>query len=249
MDLALRGRTALVTGASQGIGRATALALAQEGVAVVGAARRVGLVKALGDEIGDARTGLIHGVAYDAFAPDAAQRLVSEASELLGNIDILMNVAGRSVPTTLTSTEDEWDYSRELNFGQPLKLTQAVLQGMCERGWGRVVTFIGTSEPTSLNTSTPMKAATQVWMKAVSREVASRHVTVNCVQVGRVHSEQVSRLFPSDLKAAQCELIPMSRFGEPEEAARVAVFLASGAASYVTGATIPVDGGLNLYAF
>lgn len=250
MDLGLQGRRALVTGASQGIGRETALSLAREGVMVVGAARRCHLIEELNDQLGDGPgLGIIHAVEYDALSPGAAECLFDDAVARLGGIDILMNIVGRSAPTSLRSSDDEWAYSRELNFEQSRRLTQAVLQGMSDRGWGRVVTFVGSSEPTSLNTSTPMKAATQVWMKAASREVAARNITVNCVQVGRIHSEQVCNYFPPELEEEECRLIPIGRFGEPEEAARAAVFLASNAASYITGTTITVDGGLNLHAF
>jgi len=125
------------------------------------------------------------------------------------------------------------------------------MPGMRKHGWGRVVTFTGTSEPRMLNAAFAAKAAVHVWSKGLSREVAADGVTINCLQPGRIHSEQISKRYPtmeSEREYAQAE-IPMLRFGEPEEIAAVAMFLASPLASYVTGTVIPVDGGSSRFAF
>jgi 3-oxoacyl-[acyl-carrier protein] reductase len=138
-----------------------------------------------------------------------------------------------------------------LNFFRIRELTHAIVPGMREHGWGRIVTFTGTSEPRMLNAAFTAKAAVHVWAKGLSREVAPYGITINCLQPGRIHSEQISKRYPtpeSEREYAQAE-IPVGRFGEPEEIAAVAMFLASPLASYVTGTVIPVDGGSSRFAF
>ena len=251
MDLGLRDKVALVTGASQGIGRAVARQLAIEGATVIGAARRASLVESINAELeAHQLKAAIRALPYDALEAGAPQRLASQAESQYGKVDILINVAGRSMATALDGPSELWEESAVLNFGHARELTTELLPAMRSRQWGRVVTFTGTTEPTVLNASSSMKAAMQVWMKTVSRLVALDNVLINCIQVGRVHSEQVAILFPPEAEAAHAkEFIPMGRFGEPEEVAKVATFLASEAASYVTGAAIPVDGGLRTFAF
>ena len=251
MDWQLRGKTAVVTGASQGIGRTLTRMLAMEGVRVVGAARRVELVEAEAAEV-QARGGeRVHAVAVDLYAADAAARLAKFALERLGQVDILMNVAGASRPLKFDAGSDEWEEGMLLNFTRVRELTHALLPQMRRNGWGRVVNFTGTSEPRMLNAAFTAKAAVHVWAKGLSREVAADGITVNSLQPGRIHSEQMTKRYPTlemEQAYAQAE-IPLGRFGEPEEIAAVAMFLASPLASYVTGTVIPVDGGSSRFAF
>jgi len=251
MELDFTGRTALVTGASQGIGRTTARMLAGAGVTVVAVARRVALIEQLAAEIAAGGAGKIIPLAADFYDPDAPERVAAEATRLLGHVDILMNAAGQSRPIPFEATREQWEEGMVLNFYRIRELTHAVAPGMRERKWGRIVTFTGTSEPRMLNAAFTAKAAIHVWSKGLSRLVAPDGVTVNCLQPGRIHSEQMTRRYPtleSELEYARAE-IPVGRFGEPEEIAAVAIFLASPLASYVTGTVIPVDGGSSRFAF
>jgi 3-oxoacyl-[acyl-carrier protein] reductase len=251
MELKLAGRTALVTGASQGIGRTTARMLALAGVEVVAVARRVALLEQLAGEVEGQGRGKIVPLAADFYEQDAPERVAAAAERLLGHVDILMNAAGQSRPVTFDAGKDQWEEGMVLNFFRIRELTHAVVPGMRKQGWGRIVTFTGTSEPRMLNAAFTAKAAVHVWSKGLSREVAADGITVNCLQPGRIRSEQMKKRYPtqeSELEYARAE-IPVGRFGEPEEIAAVAIFLASPLAGYVTGTVIPVDGGSSRFAF
>lgn len=249
MKLDLTGRTALVTGASQGIGHCTARLLAEAGATVVGVARRGELVQKLAAECKG--PGKILALQADLYEAGAPERTAAEAERMLGRIDILMNAAGGSRPIPFEATNGQWEEGMTLNFFRIRELTHAVVPGMRSRKWGRIVTFTGTSEPRMLNAAFTAKAAVHVWSKGLSREVAADNVTINCLQPGRIRSEQIRKRYPTpeaELEYAKAE-IPMLRFGEPEEIAALALFLASPQASYITGTVIPVDGGSSRFAF
>jgi 3-oxoacyl-[acyl-carrier protein] reductase len=251
MELNFGGRTALVTGASQGIGRTTARMLAMAGVNVVAVARRAALIEQLAGEVAGQGRGKIIPLKADFYDQDAPERVASEAFHLLGHVDILMNAAGQSRPLTFDAGKDQWEEGMVLNFFRIRELTHAVVPGMRQQKWGRIVTFTGTSEPRMFNAAFTAKAAVHVWSKGLSREVAADGVTVNCLQPGRIRSEQIKKRYPtpeSELEYSRAE-IPVGRFGEPEEIAALAIFLASPLASYVTGTVIPVDGGSSRFAF
>lgn len=251
MDLKLEGKTALVTGASMGIGRAIALGLAAEGVKVCIAARRAPLLEALAGEITVAGGAAPAIVEIDIMTTDAPSRLAHAALDALGHVDILVNSAGGSRPAIpVDAPEEEWDSVMTLNFVRVRQLTHAVLPGMIARGWGRVINISGKSEPDALLAATPAKAAVHGWAKGLSRTVGPHGVTVNCIQPGRIMSEQIRRKYPEAFRAREsAHEIPLGRYGEPEELAAFAVFLASPLAGYVTGAVLPVDGGMRRYAF
>ncbi len=251
MDLRLAGKTALVTGASSvGIGRVIARTLAEEGVRVAISARRAPLLDEVAREIRSA--GLIEPVVIpaDLYESDAPLALAQSAHKQLGRIDILVNAAGASRPTTLDAPRELWEEAMLLNFLRLRELTHAVVKVMIEHGWGRIVNLTGTSEPYNINAANPSKAAVHAWAKGLSREVAKHGITVNCLQPGRISSEQMLRMHPTEEKRrAFVQEVPISRFGEPCELADLAVFLASPRASYITGTVIPVDGGLSRFAF
>ncbi len=251
MNFGLQGKTALVTGASQGIGRTTARLLALEGVTVVGVARRKDLVEELAGEVTDLNGGKIIALQGDFSIDGEAERVATEATRLLGQVDILINAAGGSRPVPFDASKEEWLEGMTLNFFRIRELTHAIVPGMQARNWGRIVTFTGTSEPRMLNAAFTAKAAVHVWAKALSREVAPNGVTVNCLQPGRIRTEQIQKRYPtleSELEYSRQE-IPVGRFGTTEEIAAVALFLSSQLASYVTGTVIPVDGGSSRFAF
>jgi 3-oxoacyl-[acyl-carrier protein] reductase len=251
MDLQLKGKTALVTGASMGIGRAIAKGLAAEGVKVCIAARRVALLEELAQEIvaaGGAKPAIVE---IDVVNPEAPAKLAAAAARALGSVDILVNSAGGSKPPLpIDAPESQWEESMTLNFVRVRQVTHAVLPGMVERKWGRVINISGKSEPERLIAATPTKAAIHAWSKGLSREVGKHGITVNCIPPGRIMSEQIRRKYSPEFRARQsAEEIPVGRYGEPEELAVLAVFLASPLACYITGAVLPVDGGLRRYAF
>ena len=251
MDLKLTGKTALVTGASMGIGRAIAKGLAAEGVRVCIAARRKPLLEELAKEIvaaGGVRPDIVE---IDMMEPGAPVKLAKAARQVLDSVDILVNSAGGSKPALpIDAPEALWDESMTLNFTRIRQLTHALLPGMIGKKWGRVINISGKSEPERMIAAHPAKAAIHAWSKGLSREVGKHGITVNCIPPGRIMSEQIRRKYSPEFRAKQsAEEIPVGRYGEPEELAALAVFLSSPIACYITGAVLPVDGGLRRYAF
>ncbi len=251
MNLQLNDKTALVTGASQGIGRAIAKGLAAEGVQTCIVARRKNLLDELAAEIVTAGGKTPAIVVIDVMETGAPRRLMQAAENALGKIDILINSAGGSKPAIAIDAPDSaWDESMTLNFVRVRQLTHAVLPGMIAHKWGRIINISGKSEPEALIAATPTKAAIHAWAKGLSREVGPHGITVNCIPPGRIMSEQIRRKYSPEFRAEQsAKEIPVGRYGEPEELAVLAVFLASPLAAYITGTVMPVDGGLRKYAF
>jgi 3-oxoacyl-[acyl-carrier protein] reductase len=234
-----------------GIGRAIAKGLAAEGVKLCIAARRKSLLEALANEIAAAGGSRPAVVEIDIMPEGAPSRLTRAALDALGHIDILVNSAGGSKPAiSIDAPDSAWEEAMTLNFVRLRQLTHAVLPGMIEKKWGRVINISGKSEPERLIAATPTKAALHAWAKGLSREVGRHGITVNSIPPGRIMSEQIRRKYSEEFRAQQsAEEIPVGRYGEPEELAALAVFLASPVAGYITGAVLPVDGGLRRYAF
>lgn len=251
MDMQLKGRTALVTGASAGIGRGIALALAAEGVKLALTARRVDRLREVAAEITAAGGPAPVLIEQDMYAEDAAQRLASEAVKGLGRVDILVNNAGGSRSfKDLHVSEAQWQEAMTLNFHRPRQLADALIDQMIGNRWGRIINITGKSEPEHVNGAFCAKAGMHSWAKGLSRMVGQHGITVNCVPPGRIHSEQIYRNYTPEYRQWQCENeIPVGRYGEPEDMANLVTFLASPRASYITGAVIPVDGGLRRYQF
>ena len=250
MDLQLAGKTALVTGASTGIGRAIAKALAAEGVRVAAAARRADLLETLAAECSAAGHTAPVPLVQDIMADDAAMRLRDAALGALGRVEILVNCAGGSRPLPVDAPEERWTEAITLNFTRQRQVTHALIPQMVESGWGRIINITGKSEPEGLNAAFAAKAAIHAWAKGLSRELGPHGITVNSIPPGRIMSEQIRRNYPEDYRRHFAETeIPVRYWGEPEDLAAMAVFLASPLARYVTGAVIPVDGGLRRYQF
>jgi len=250
MDLELKSKTAIVTGASVGIGRAIARGLALEGVRVVAVARRKELLAELADEIRAAGGNAIVPVVQDIAHDDAARNLAAAAIAELGHVDILVNNAGGSRPLPVDAPDRDWDEAMSLNFSSYRKVAHALLPQMIERRWGRIINITGKSEPEGLNAAFAAKAAVHAWAKGLSREIGKHGITVNCIPPGRIMSEQIRRNYPPDYRERFAEEeIPLRYWGEPEDLAALAVFLASPKARYITGTVIPVDGGLRRYQF
>ena len=246
MDLGIQGRTALVTGASMGIGRGIATALAREGVRLAVVARRRHLLEELQDEL---KTKLVI-IEFDVLKADAPEAIAKAALEGLGSIDILVNNAGGSRRFTLDSTEEQWEEAITLNFTRQRQLTHRLLPQMMARKWGRIVNITGKSEPEGLNGAFAAKAAMHSWAKGLSREVGKQGITVNCIPPGRIMSEQILRNYPAEYRKKQSEEeIPVGEYGQPADIANLVCFLVSPLARYITGAVIPVDGGLRRFQF
>jgi 3-oxoacyl-[acyl-carrier protein] reductase len=246
VELGIQGRTALVTGASMGIGRGIATALAREGVRLAVAARRREL---LGDLERELQTKLVI-IQCDFLKPDAPETIAKAALDGLGSVDILVNNAGGSRRFTLDATEAQWEEALTLNFTRQRQLTHRLLAQMIERKWGRIINITGKSEPEGLNGAFAAKAAMHSWAKGLSREVGKYGITVNCVPPGRIISEQILRNYPPEFRERESEEdIPVGEYGQPADIANLVCFLASPLARYITGAVIPVDGGLRRYQF
>jgi len=250
MDLELKGKTALVTGASMGIGRAIARLLAREGVKLAVVARRKPLLEELASEIARAQDPAPALIVQDIMAEDAAEKIHAQALASLGKIEILVNCAGGSRPLPVDAGEERWSEAITLNFTRVRQLTHAILPGMMERKWGRIVNITGKSEPEHINAAFSAKAAVHAWAKGLSRDVGRLGITVNSIAPGRIMSEQIRRNYPPEERERFSKTeIPVGRYGEPEELAVMAVFLCSPLAGYVSGTVIPVDGGLRRYQF
>jgi len=246
MNLGLEGRVALVMGASRGLGRAIAAALAREGARVAIASRSREKLDEAGAEIGDAATPFV----ADASDLDRLAVLPGEVAEALGPIEILVaNAGGPPFGGALDHELDEWGTAYRSLVLAPRVLAGAVLPGMRERGWGRIVNVGSTStrEPIpGLNLSNAHRMAAVGFLKTLSSEVAADGITVNTVATGRFGTERLADAggsLEAAEKAAKQE-VPASRLGRPEEYGDLVAFLCSDRAAYITGAVIPIDGGL-----
>jgi 3-oxoacyl-[acyl-carrier protein] reductase len=246
MDLGLKGRTALVTGASMGIGRGIATALSREGVKLAVVARRRNLLEELQKEL---KAELVI-IEQDFLQPGAPERTADAAVKGLGSVEILVNNAGGSRRFTLEASEEQWEEALTLNFTRQRQLTHRLLPQMMARKWGRIINITGKSEPEGLNGAFAAKAAMHSWAKGLSREVGKLGITVNSIPPGRIDSEQIRRNYSPERRAKEeREDIPIGEYGKPEDIASLVCFLASPLARYITGTVIPVDGGMRRYQF
>lgn len=251
MDLKLTEKTALVTGASVGIGRAIAKSLAAEGVKLAISARRVDKLEEISAEIVAAGGKKPVVIQTDLYEENASKKLALAAVSALGRVDILINNAGGSRSfKELHVSEEAWQEAITLNFHRPRQLADALIDQMIANNWGRIINITGKSEPEHINGAFCAKAGMHSWAKGLSRMVGKNGITVNCIPPGRIHSEQIFRNYTPEYRQWQSDNeIPVGRYGEPEELADLVTFLASPRAAYISGAVIPVDGGLRKYQF
>jgi 3-oxoacyl-[acyl-carrier protein] reductase len=257
MNFGLNGKTALVTGASMGIGKAVALALAAEGTSVVIAARHQDTLDGAVAEIRNSTQGDISGIAADCSRPAEVDRLVAGAVERLGRVDILVNAIGMARGGDFLRLSDgDWEESLALKLMGQIRCCRAVLPHMLQHGWGRIVNISGTQWKRPLPTSMPAGVANAGlvnFTKALAEEVGSRNILVNVVSPGPINTRRIEYLIeqraasigvPRDeVRAEFLREVTLGRFGEPSEVAHVIVFLVSELSTFVTGAVIDVDGG------
>jgi 3-oxoacyl-[acyl-carrier protein] reductase len=239
----LNGKTALVTGASGGIGAAIARALHARGAAVALSGTRVAPLEALAGELG-ARAHVTPGNLGDAAGADA---VVKAAEAAMGQIDILVNNAGLTRDGLAMRMKDEdWQQVLDVNLTAAFRLSRACLRGMMRRRWGRIIgitSIVGvTGNPGQANYAAS-KAGMIGMSKSLAAEVASRAITVNCVAPGFIATAMTDALNDQQ-KAGLSERIPAGRMGTSEEIAAAVVYLASEEAAYVTGQTLHVNGGM-----
>lgn len=251
MKLGLEDRVALVMGASRGIGRAIAMALAREGAKVAIASRSSEKLEEAATEIGSR----VAPFAADATDLDRLGALPSEVEDKLGPIEILvLNTGGPPFGGALDHELDEWESAYRSLVLAPRVLAGALVPGMRERGWGRIVNVgsSSTREPIpGLNLSNAHRMAAVGFLKTLSREVAADGITVNTVATGRFATERLAEASGSlaGAEAGAKQEVPAARLGQPEEYGDLVAFLCSERAAYITGTVIPIDGGLLRSAF
>lgn len=258
MELGLRGRTAVVTGASKGIGRAIAAALAAEGVRLAICARTADDIEKAAREIGQTYGVDVHPLTVDLATAEGVDRFVAFAQGRLGHVDILVNNAGAIPGGTLEGLdEDTWRRSYELKLWGYIRLTRAFLPGMRERCSGAILHIIGNAgrQPSPTYIAGGIANAGLInFTKALAMEAGRYSVRVNAINPGPIRTERQATLIatqararglsPEEVEQETARSIPLGRIGRPEEVAAAAVFLVSDAASFITGITLPVEGGL-----
>jgi len=245
----LSGRSALVTGGSKGIGLAIAAEFAKAGADVMICSRGRQRL----DEAAGALRAIAPGVKIEALVADMAQRpeanrLAAEALARLGKVDILVNNAGWNIPQAIDQIKDEdWDYCVELNLNNVMALTRAIVPGMKERGWGRVIhisSVMGLGSTAERNVYSATKAALVGMCRATALDLGPFGITVNCIAPGPIATEMPMSILSKEQQDSFSRRTALGRWGRPEEIAFPALLLASDAGSYITGSVIVVDGGV-----
>tara|TARA_R110002124_G_scaffold129483_1_gene290935 strand:- start:235771 stop:236508 length:738 start_codon:yes stop_codon:yes gene_type:complete len=239
----LSGKTALVTGATGGIGASIARALHSQGAVIAISGRNGDKLSALASELGER----VHVLPADLGAADGPVTLAKAATEILGHVDILVNNAGLTRDgLSMRMSESDWNEVINVNMSATFKLAQALQRGMMKNRFGRVINITSvvgvTGNPGQANYCAS-KAGMIGWSKAMAAEVASRGITINCVAPGFI-ATPMTEVLTDDQKAGINNNIPMKRMGEADEIAAACSFLASIEAGYVTGQTIHVNGGM-----
>lgn len=247
MNLQLNNQVALVTGASRGIGKAIAIALAQAGAKVIGTATSEQGAEAISAYLNAINPNAGKGVAFDVTDVARCSSLVEEIQKEFGSLSILVNNAGITQDQlAMRMKEDEWDKVISTNLSAVGRLSRAVLRGMMKAKHGRIINItsvVGSAgNPGQMNYAAA-KAGVAGMSRALAREIGSRNITVNCVAPGFIDTDMTNAL-TDEQKAAILQQIPLAKLGKPEDIAAAVVFLASSGADYITGTTLHVNGGM-----
>ncbi len=244
--MSIEGKVALVTGASRGIGQAIAHALAAQGAIVVGTATSDGGATAIAEKLAAAGykgTGMKLDVRDQASVSEVLERIVAEH----GAPAILVNNAGITADNLLMRMkDDEWSDVISTNLDSVYRLSKAVLRGMTKARWGRIIcisSVVAGMGNGGQSNYAAAKAGMEGFARALAREVGSRGITVNSVAPGFIDTD-MTRALNDNQRSVMLEQIPLGRLGQAEEIAAVVAFLAGEPAGYITGATIPVNGGM-----
>jgi 3-oxoacyl-[acyl-carrier protein] reductase len=239
----LSGKSALVTGASGGIGGAIAKALHDAGAAVTLSGTREDALQALASTLGD-RAFVVPANLSD---PSSLDSLIGKAEDAMGAVDILVNNAGLTRDMlSMRLTDEDWQAVLDVNLTASFRLSRGVVRGMMKRRWGRIINITSvvgvTGNPGQANYAAS-KAGLIGMSKSMAQEVASRGITVNCVAPGMIVTAMTDVL-SDDQKSRILQIVPAGRFGEPAEIAAGTLYLASEEAAYVTGQTLHINGGM-----
>jgi 3-oxoacyl-[acyl-carrier protein] reductase len=251
LDLGIANRVALVMGASKGIGRAAAESLAREGARVGAVSRFPDRIEQTAAELGSETGGEVRSFIADTDAPETLPGLVQAVRDALGPVEILvLNTGGPPPGDPLSFGRDQWESAYRNLVLAPQALIEAVVPDMRARGWGRIVNVTSTStkEPIpGLMLSNSHRAAAVGAFKTLSRELGSDGILLNSVAPGRIATERIATMVGAPLEELRSQPqpdIPLGRLGEPAEMGDVIAFICSERASYVTGVSLVVDGGL-----
>ena len=254
MQLDLKGKVAAITGGSEGIGRATALCLGELGAAIAICARRAEVLEKTAAEIGQTGAEVLAVVA-DATRKEDMERFIAQTVQRFGRIDIVVNNAGATGQSAFDAVDDAaWQQDLEIKVMAHVRTTREVIPHMKRQGGGRIINLnmVAAKQPGAEQFPTTVsRAAGLALTKGLSKELAPFNILVNAVAVGKIKSMQQERrakrsgVSVEEHYAKTGKTIPLGRVGESEEVANVIAFLASDAASYITGTCINVDGGLS----
>lgn len=265
LNLSLAGRVTLITGASAGIGKSCAELFASAGSSLILVARRKYQLEDIAANLQSKYPVDVYCLASDLSLLRNTDDVATASLAQLGRVDIVVHSAGGSRPVGWEASEEAWEEAFAVNFHAVRRLVRQFVPGMIDRGFGRIISISGSSEPksmpmylreaegveTSVNAANAAKAALHAWQKGMSRELGAFGITFNAVAPGRIWSEQLSRIYATQeiADAYARKMVPVGRFGQPMDVAAVALFLASDVSSYITGQIVHVDGGMRNFAF
>ena len=243
----LDGQVALVTGASRGIGRAIAIELASQGAIVIGTATSDAGSAAISQYLAETREGCGRGMVLDVNDVARCNALVAEIQKEFGSLSILVNNAGITQDQlAMRMKDEEWDAVIATNLTSVARLSRAVLRGMMKARHGRIINItsvVGSAGNAGQMNYAAAKAGVAGMSRALAREIGSRNVTVNCVAPGFIDTD-MTRALEEQQVSALLQQIPLARLGQPADIAAAVAFLASPQASYITGSTLHVNGGM-----
>ena len=244
----LTGKVALVTGGSKGLGKAMARVYAEHGANIMICSRNAEELAAAAAEIGDGLSVRVEWMMADLSQRGEAQRLAEETLQRMGRVDVLVNNAGSNVPQRADQITDEaWDRIIELNLSGIMRLTRALLPQMMERQWGRVIhisSVLGLGGKPGRNVYSATKSALIGMARSTALDMGPYGVTVNCISPGPFLTDLPLGVLTDEQKQEFTNRTALKRWGKPEEIAGLALLLGTDAGSYITGATLLIDGGV-----